>query len=259
MGLIENQSYEAKVKPEYQRLLKELTNLVEGHFGVDLRAYYLLGSVGRGEDLSGVSDMDTVIILKRNVIDEDEVWEKGIKAEFEPKYPLLSILDIGCMDEKEFNEQDAKYLRFIFKTDGVLICGQDITSNFSSYPPGLKLAKLLNHNYRETLAELRKDILEPDEDDKDNPNYVIEYVRWISKKVLRLCLGIVMVNEVFYTRNMQAISLKFSQLYPAYQLQVENALNQYLEPTNNLEQALKFIDEMSISIYQLADEIMRES
>lgn len=68
MRLIENQSYEAKVKPEYQRLLKELTNLVEGHFGADLRAYYLLGSVGRGEDLPGVSDIDTMIALKRNVI-----------------------------------------------------------------------------------------------------------------------------------------------------------------------------------------------
>jgi hypothetical protein len=254
MGLIENQSSLAKVKPEYQRLLKELTNLVESHFGVDLRAYYLLGSVGRGEDLPGVSDIDTMIVLKRDVIDEDEVWEKGIKVEFEPKYPMLSLLDISCIEEKELNEPDAERLRFIFKSDGVLISGQDITSDFSSYPPGLELAKLLNHNYRETLAELRKDILEPDEEDKDNPNYVIEYVRWISKKVLRLCLGIVMVDEEFYTRNMQAIALRFSQLYPAYQLQVENTLNQYLKPTNNVEQALDFIDDMNSTIYQLADE-----
>ncbi len=253
MQLIENQSSLAKVKREYQGLINELTKLVEAHFSSDLVAYFLLGSVGRGEDLPGVSDMDTVLILRRNIIDEDEAWEKEIKAQFEPKYPMLSLLDISCIEEKELNEAGAERLRFIFKTDGVLICGQDITSEFSSYPPGLELAKLLNHNYRETLA-LRKDILEPDEDDKNNPNYVIEYVRWISKKVLRLCLGIVMVDEEFYTRRMQAIALKFSQLYPLYRLQVEKALNQYLELTNNLEQALDFIDEISITIYQLADE-----
>ncbi len=75
MGLIENQSSLAKVKSEYQRLLKELTKLVESHFGADLRAYYLLGSVGRGGDIPGVSDMDTVIILRRNLTDEDEAWQ----------------------------------------------------------------------------------------------------------------------------------------------------------------------------------------
>ncbi|MBW4606792.1 MAG: hypothetical protein KME22_06075 [Hassallia sp. WJT32-NPBG1] len=48
MKLILNQSSLSKVKPEYQKLLNELQKKLENRFGVDLCAYYLLGSVGRG-------------------------------------------------------------------------------------------------------------------------------------------------------------------------------------------------------------------
>ncbi|MBW4566868.1 MAG: nucleotidyltransferase domain-containing protein [Tolypothrix carrinoi HA7290-LM1] len=254
MKLIINQSSLSKVKPEYQKLLNDLREKVENRFGVDLCAYYLLGSVGRGEDRPGISDMDTVVILRRGITDDDEAWEKEIKDEFEPQYPKLERLDISSMEEKEFDDPKAERLRFIFKTDSVLICGQDITAKFSSYPPGLELAKLLNSNYYKALEEIQKDIIEPDEDDRNNPKYVMEYVRWLSKKVLRLCLGIVMVDEPFYTRNMQEMTQKFSEYYPFYQPQAETALRQYVEPTNNVAEALDFINEMRATIYKLADE-----
>lgn len=254
MSIITNESSLTFVVPEYLNLLKELQTRVKNHFGADFHAYYLLGSVGRGENLPVISDMDTVIILKRAPNDEDELWEKAIQEEFEPKYPTLSRLDISCIEDKEFNDPNAERLRFIFKTDSVLICGEDITSSFSSYPPGVQLAKLLNADYHKTLEDVRKDILEPDEEDRNNPKYVMEYARWASKKVLRLCLGIIMVDEAFYSKRMQVIFEKFSELYPDYKLQAEKALDQYMNPTNDVNEAVDFIDEMSVSICKLADE-----
>jgi hypothetical protein len=254
MKAIVNQSSLSKVKPEYHKLLNDLRNRVETRFGTDLCAYYLLGSVGRKEDYPGISDMDTVVILRRGITDEDEAWEKETKDEFEPEYPILSSLDLSCMEEKEFDDPKAERLRFIFKTDSVLICGQDITGNFSSYSPGLELAKLLNADYRITLEKSQKYVLEPDDDDLKNPKYVMKYVRWISKKVLRLCLGIVMIDEPFYTRRMPEIAQKFSEFYPLYQPQAETALNQYLQPTNDITETLDFMNEMSTTIYKLADE-----
>ncbi|BAZ12593.1 hypothetical protein NIES4071_44240 [Calothrix sp. NIES-4071] len=167
MNIITNQSSLAKVAPKYLELLHELQTRVKKDFGADLRAYYLLSSVGRGENLPGVSDMDTVIILRRAPNDEDELWEKAIQEKFEPKYPTLTLLDISCIHDKEFDDPNAERLRFIFKTDSVLVCGEDITASFSSYPPGVQLAKLLNANYRKTLEDVRKDILEPDEEDRN--------------------------------------------------------------------------------------------
>jgi hypothetical protein len=254
MNIITNQSSLAKVAPEYLELLNELQTRVINHFGADFRAYYLLGSVGRGENIPGVSDMDSVIILRRAPNDKDELWEKVIKQEFEPKYPALSRLDISCIQDEELNEPNAERLRFIFKTDSVLIYGDDITAPFSSYPPGVQLAKLLNADYRKTLEDIRKDILEPDEEDQNDPEYIMEYARWMSKRVLRLCLGIVMIDNAFYTRNMQEISEKFLDLYPDYKLQVEKALNQYMHPTSNVNEAINFIDKMGVSIYKLADD-----
>jgi Nucleotidyltransferase domain len=106
MSIITNQSSLTYVAPEYLNLLNELQTRVKNHFGADFRTYYLLGSVGRGENLPGVSDMDTVIILKRAPNNEDELWEKAIQEEFEPKYPTLTLLNISCIKDKEFKRSN---------------------------------------------------------------------------------------------------------------------------------------------------------
>ena len=118
----------------------------------------------------------------------------------------------------------------------------------------MELAKLLNQNYRQSLENARQHILEPDEEDQNNPNIVMEWVRWISKRTLRLCLGIVMVDEPFYTRLIEEMARKFVENYPIFQLETENILHQYYQPTNDVNEALYFLSELSETIYQLADE-----
>lgn len=254
MNLIQNTSSFSKVKPEYQQLLNELKIKVENRFTTDLIAYYLLGSIGRGNDKPNISDMDTEIIIKRKITDEDKAWLKEIETEVESKYPTLEQLDIDLIEDKELENPDIDNLKFILKTDSVLICGQDITASFKSFPPGLELAKLLNDKYQETLEEIINYLPEPDEEDQNNPEYIKQHVRWIAKKALRLSLGIIMVDEPFYTRSMEEMANKFAEKYPIYQSQIQKALLQYHQPTNDLNQALAFCHELSETIYKLADE-----
>jgi hypothetical protein len=253
MNLITNSSSLSKIKPEYQILLNDLKTRVESKFGDDMKAYYLLGSVGRGEEILNISDIDTEIILKRDVSPEDEIWSEEVKKELEPLYPLLSRIDLGLMHEKAFESSRTDSLKFIFKTDGVLISGTDIASNFTSLPPGEELARLLNQNYREMLAEIQKIISEPEEEDKDNPQHIADCVGWISKKTLRLCLGIVMFHEPFYTRSFNEMAEKFTTLYPDYWIQAMKALQQYQQPTSDVKEAASFCQVLSQTIYKLAD------
>ncbi|MEH2015771.1 hypothetical protein [Nostoc sp.] len=254
MNLIQNTSSFSKIKPEYQKLLKVLQGKVDKRFGADLCAYYLLGSVGRGEDKLSISDMDTQIILRRSITEEDNAWAKELKYEIEPYYPMLYRLDLDFIEEKEFDNPYAKRLRFIFRTDSVLICGKDITASFSSLAPGLELAILLNRNYRQSLDNAHKYIFEPDEADRHNPKNMMVWVRWIAKKTLRLCLGIVMVDEPFYTRLMEEMAIKFYDNYPSYQPQVLKTLHQYHNPANDANEALIFLTSLSTTIYQIADD-----
>ena len=254
MNLIQNISSLSKVKPEYRELLNELKTRVDNRFTTDLIAYYLLGSIGRGDDKPNISDMDTEIVIKRKITDEDKAWLKKVKAEIEPKYPTLERLDIDLIEEKEFNEPGIDKFKFILKTDSVLICGQDITASFKSYPPGLELAQLLNHKYRDSLEELINYLPEPDEEDQNHPEYIKDHVRWIAKKTLRLSLGIIMVDEPYYTRSMEEMAQKFAEKYPIYQSQIQLALLQYHQPTNDLDPALAFCHELNETIYQLADQ-----
>ena len=254
MNLIKNTYSLSKVRPEYRKLLDYLKIKIENHFTTDLIAYYLLGSVGRGDDKPGISDMDTEIIIRRKISDEDEAWVKKIKGEIEPKYPALERLDIDLIEDKEFDEPGIENLKFILKTDSVLICGQDITASFKSFSPGLQLAKILNPEYRDLLEEVKNYLPEPDEEDQNHPEYIKDHVRFIAKKALRLSLGIIMIDERYYTRCMEEMANKFAKKYPNYQSQIQKALLQYHQPTNDLNQALAFINELSETIYQLADE-----
>jgi hypothetical protein len=254
MNLVQNTSSLAKVKPEYRQLVDVLNKRVERHFDDVLSAYYLLGSVGRGEDILGISDLDSEIVLNREVSDRDEAWTEEIKQEFEPLYPNLSGIDLGIISETELRAPQEEALKFIFKTDSVLLCSRDLIKDFPSFPPGKELARILNQKYRQNLLDIRQDILEPDEADKQNPNYLAECVRWIAKKGLRLCLGIIMFDEPFYTRRLNEMAEKFSRRYPAFKIQAKQTLQQYMQPTNDLKEALVFLDLLSQTIYKLADE-----
>jgi hypothetical protein len=59
MNIIRDRSYLSKVKIQYQKLLKQLQNKVANQFGFDSCTYYILCSIGRGEDISRVSILYT--------------------------------------------------------------------------------------------------------------------------------------------------------------------------------------------------------
>lgn len=179
-----------------------------------------MDSVGRGDDISGISDINTEIIIKREVTNEDEAWTKEIRKEFEPIYPSVYRIDLDILSESELNSPQAERLKFIFKTDSVFISGVDITKYFSYLPPRKKLAKLLNNSYRNNIQEIQQYILEPDEEDKKNPNHVAECVLWIAKKALRLSLEIVMIDKPFYARRVDEMAENFSICYPDFQVQI---------------------------------------
>ena len=258
MQLIENISSYDKIRSEYKELINHLLELVRAYFKNDFLAYYLLGSVGRGEDIPYVSDIDTVVIINREATKKDIKWASEIAKKQHFKYKKLYRIDLGICSLNEVFDPKNQNLQFIFKTDGLLIYGKEVTQNFSSKPAGIKLARQLNKNYRNNLEAIRKDILEPDDDNKLNEQNTSECIKWISKKILRLTLGIIMANENFYTRNMEAMARKFSEIYPEYDSYIFSALQQYQNPTNDISEAINFLDDMNKSIYVLADRVLAE-
>lgn len=255
MQPIENISSYSKIRPEYKQLINQLLELAQAYFKNNFVAYYLLGSVGRGEDIPNVSDLDTEVIINREVTKKDTEWASVIVKQQQVNYKKLYRIDLEICSLNEIRDQNQEKLQFIFKTDGLLIYGKEITTNFSSKPPGLELARQLNNNYRNSLEVIRKDILKPDDDDKFNENNTSECIRWISKKILRLSLGIIMTNENFYTRNMKVMVRKFAKIYPEYDSYVFSAWQQYQNPTNDISEALNFLDDMEKNIYVLADHV----
>lgn len=258
LQLIENISSFDKIRPEYQKLIGQLLALARSYFKDDFVAYYLLGSVGRGEDIPYVSDIDTIVIINRDATKKDIEWAFLIAQKEQINYKKLYRIDLGICSLNEIYDPQNQNLQLIFKTDGLLISGKEITKNFSSKPAGRELAKQLNKNYRNNLEIIRKDILEPEDDNKFNEENTSECIKCIAKKILRLSLRIIMTHENFYTRNLELMARKFAQIYPDYSSYIFSTWQQYQNPTNNISEALNFLDDLEKTIYVLADRVLRE-
>ena len=127
LQLIENISSYDKIRPEYQKLIERLLNLAKSYFKNDFVAYYLLGSVGRGEDIPYVSDIDTVVIINRDATKKDIEWASAIAKKQQLNYKKLYRIDLGICSLNEVYDKNPQKLQFIFKTDGLLIYGKEIT------------------------------------------------------------------------------------------------------------------------------------
>lgn len=252
---ISNLSHIKKIKPACHPLLHQLQAAIQTRFGEDLVAFYLVGSVGRGEDIPFISDIDFDVVLNKDVTAEDEAWGQQLTKDYEQQYPDLDGIDLDMISFEGLNQPEMAILPFILKTDGLFLCGTDIAQDFPDWEAGPALAQLLNRDYQSILADLRQDIVNPDETDQKNPNNIAECIKWISKKVLRLGLGIVMHKEPYYTQNVRLMAKKFGEVYPQHQVTIMTALGQYEHPTNNIEEALAYLDEMERTIYRLADNV----
>lgn len=240
------------IRPLYRELLQQLIEMARERFGENLLAVWLMGSIGRGQEQPGISDLDLELILRQAGTEADEAWADELADSLLPSYPELVKLDLGLLPQTELLDPEALRLRFILRSDGLCLYGDNTLPTDDDWMPGIALARLLNSRYRERLDEIRHCLEEPDADERANPQHVAECVRWYAKQALRLSLGLAMCKAPVYARGIHEVAQLAAETLPNQAELIEEALSQYLQPVNDPEAALSWLSRVS-SLADIAD------
>lgn len=246
-----------RIHPHWQPLLTGLIQAAQNYFGEDLRAVYLLGSVGRGQEEEGYSDVDLELVITRSPDELERGWAESLSKQTLIEWPTLLKIDLDLLFIDTLLRPDQQRLRFIFATDAVLLWGNPLRLPTETWSPGPKLAWLLNSHYHWARQEIFRCLQQPNPEEIANPRHVAECIHWIAKQALRLGLGLAMCEQPIYTNRVADMPALAGQVLPELKTTMELSLQQYRQPVNDTTQALSFMAQLA-PLYQLAEQIWGE-
>ena len=183
---IHNEASITKIPADLKPLLDHFLEITAQEVGNKLHlpySVYLVGSCGRGEFISGCSDINLYFII-----------EADTNTNFSKSNPLLNIV---FLSKRQFLLEDHKTDRFICWSDGVLLHGEGFKMDKKDFPkPGSLLCLLLNKGFIEKLKQIRTEVTALKNPDKHT-------LRQYSLKAVKIMLdfdfGVAMSNKPFYT------------------------------------------------------------
>lgn len=177
-------------------------------FEVAILSAYIVGSIVRGDARPGFSDINLVIIIKKEqekVIDEIKELMENVSISFGQD------IDTKILTENEFANELNKKIRFICKTDGLTLTGENFVQ-YEKFPkPGLVLAWILNRDFREKIYMVKK-ILEGNQ--HLTQELVNKIAKTISKDIFRLMFAEVMSNKAVYKKTLDEMKPMLEMAHP---------------------------------------------
>lgn len=184
----------ADIEPISAEMLRRLTQLLQEVLGEDFLALYVTGSMARGDFNFGLSDVNIVIVIKR----ETEVSKEEMRAHLEAPAKKWGIpTDIQFYLESEFMGEGNERIRFICKTDGIQIFGSDLLKYEPLPNKSYRLVWMLNKDFKEKLAKHREWIeAQPSIDPSSRQAALV--ARDLAKRAYRMAFGQVIGNHTVY-------------------------------------------------------------
>jgi hypothetical protein len=156
----------------------------------------------------GLSDINFIIVVKS----EDSILVEETRNAIDRLIQKTGhLLDIQILSLEEFNSHQNTKVRFLCKSEGLLLGGQDIVRNEEYPKPGLRLARLLNSDVKERAESLDQELMNVSAEDRRG-------IRGMSvaaaKLVLRLVYSSIMSETAIYERSWEKIKDAINKRYP---------------------------------------------
>ncbi len=166
----------------------------EGDLAEHIKSIYLVGSLGRGEDVALLSDIQIVVVID-DVCDIDEMTNL-IAAKLDDI--STNPIRIEVYTEAVFSSDKSVFLWLVCHTDGILIYGTDLVPAKKIPTPGLFLAEVMAMQVEKNLIEIKSDVI-----DLPNKKFMLPYVgRQLAKSVLRTLYAVEVLNNPQYTNSL---------------------------------------------------------
>ncbi|WHY72040.1 nucleotidyltransferase [Fictibacillus enclensis] len=248
-GYIINDSNLEKVKPEFYKVIEEVVENYQKHLGSDLHSVYVRGSVPRGLGIYGVSDLDTIAITNRETNDMDLKWVDKAENDLNRKYDCIKGVEFSFYSIEDMIEtNNFSIIPFMIKTHSVCVYGEDIRGKLPNYKADKTLGNQHLVNLKNQIKQAKEDVA--GNDDKED---ILDCCAWIMKIIVRAGLALVIEKEKKYTRDLYPAYEIFSTYYPEKESEMKQAVKYAINPTENGNAIIVFLDDMGTWMINEAD------
>lgn len=247
-----NSSYTLEsVNPAFRGLIPILEEALTIGLQDEFLSFYVTGSILNGNFNFGLSDINLVIVVKHNTVELREIIHNFIDT---PPRVFGIPTDTKILSEQEFFDQSSEKLRFICKTDGLLVSGVDLLRNESGQSISFKLAWMLNSDFKDHVYLAKERLLDTSHIMSDRDRELL--ARDLAKRAYRLSFSMVIGNNVRYAADFK----KMRELNNYYYPENKRSNDIYYKMINNRliideEGVLALIENLEGNLFPLYDAI----
>lgn len=118
-GFIINESSLDKIQSPWREAVEEIKQAYLDNLKDAVHSIYIRGSVARGVAIGGISDIDTLAIVTKEI---DRSWVRGVRTELNQKFIFSTGIEFGFVNYNQLFEELFES-RFLIKTQSVCIFG----------------------------------------------------------------------------------------------------------------------------------------
>ncbi|HEX5324513.1 MAG TPA: nucleotidyltransferase domain-containing protein [Capsulimonadaceae bacterium] len=237
-GYIVTEVSREKVSARYEALLEDATSLLKAQFSDTLHSVYLYGSVAMGKAVDGKSDLDLLAVFKKQVDEAEQLVVSDIAAGLSEKWRDL-VREVGIEAASVFEvlgPENAVGWGCFLKHLCVSLDGDDLSRQFGKFRPGREVAWGLNGDLAERLEQIEQSLRETEDSEVTS-----KLCASASRRIVRVGFGLVMVENAFWTTDLERSCELFCKRYRGQEAGMRRALEWTEAPSSSKMQILGFL------------------
>ncbi len=228
-GFIINNSSAQNITEPWKSVVNEIINLYVTHIPEGLlHSIYIRGSVGRGNAVEGVSDIDTIAVVK-NSSEINKDWRHQAISDLSIKYPFATGFELVFWDLVKVLDESNIGKRFDMKTQFACIYGDDLLKVIPGCIPSAAVSKIKTSNLSRDLQESVDNL-----NHENGASKAEQICRWTMKRILRAGFFLVMPNAQVFTKDLYPSYKLFSVQYPEKQKDMYEVLDLAINPSSDM-------------------------
>jgi predicted nucleotidyltransferase len=237
-GFIPNIAGLENISGQWKEAVDAVIEVYKNNLGEDLHSVYIRGSIVRGTAVAGVSDLDTIAIVKSETDTKNLSWQKDAAAELARHFKFIIKFELQIIPLEQLISATEYFMdRFVIKVQSICVYGEDVAQKIDNFYLDKQLAQALYTGFPKTLEKVLLEL----------KNSVAENITmrctWIMKRILRAGCALVIDREQVFTRDLYPSYELFAKYYPDKRKEMYQALEWALNPINDKEKLLNFLEE----------------
>jgi len=181
----------APFQEDYRRVIQELVQALESGLGNNLHSIYLYGSVARKCAVPNQSNMDLVVVTRREPDTRFQTLLSTIRWRYKKAFPFITEYSIQFPLVKEVLDIDNVITwGFMLKHCCVCVSGDDLSTRYGEFEPSWEIAKFWNLDIDRWLTSYRQKIAQA-----NNEQEQVRHQMVIAKKMLRASYSLIMHRD----------------------------------------------------------------